>query len=179
MQQIKQYQFSLSRYIKQYLEKQYKQLDHLASYYKFKQPSLLYDQQIQRKDDLERQLTQLLLSKIENKKYQLKVLHQNFNVKTLNQTILQNKRQLVNVKNRLSNLTMKNIHNNKLEFKNKVELLNNLSPTNTMLRGYSIINKDDKVITSTQDLSKDDEITLAMKDGNVDAIVKKVRCEHE
>ncbi|MCC3724128.1 exodeoxyribonuclease VII large subunit, partial [Staphylococcus haemolyticus] len=71
------------------------------------------------------------------------------------------------------------IHNNKLEFKNKVELLNNLSPTNTMLRGYSIINKDDKVITSTQDLSKDDEITLAMKDGNVDAIVKKVRCEHE
>ncbi|WP_314727672.1 exodeoxyribonuclease VII large subunit, partial [Staphylococcus haemolyticus] len=67
----------------------------------------------------------------------------------------------------------------KLEFKNKVELLNNLSPTNTMLRGYSIINKDDKVITSTQDLSKDDEITLAMKDGNVDAIVKKVRCEHE
>ena len=80
----------------------------------------------------------------------------------------------MNVKNRLSNLTMKNIHNNKLEFKNKVELLNNLSPTNTMLRGYSIINKDDKVITSTQDLSKDDEITLAMKDGNVDAIVKKV-----
>ena len=72
-----------------------------------------------------------------------------------------------------------NIHNNKLELKNKVELLNNLSPTNTMLRGYSIINKDDKVITSTQDLSKDDEITLAMKDGNVDAIVKKVRCEHE
>ena len=60
----------------------------------------------------------------------------------------------MNVKNRLSNLTMKNIHNNKLEFKNKVELLNNLSPTNTMLRGYSIINKDDKVITSTQDLSK-------------------------
>ncbi|PTK59757.1 exodeoxyribonuclease VII large subunit, partial [Staphylococcus haemolyticus] len=137
------------------------------------------DQQIQRKDDLERQLTQLLLSKIENKKYQLKVLHQNFNVKTLNQTILQNNKQLMNVKNRLSNLTMKNIHNNKLELKNKVELLNNLSPTNTMLRGYSIINKDDKVITSTQDLSKDDEITLAMKDGSVDAIVKKVRCEHE
>ncbi|PTK79353.1 exodeoxyribonuclease VII large subunit, partial [Staphylococcus haemolyticus] len=95
MQQIKQYQFSLSRYIKQYLEKQHKQLDHLASYYKFKQPSLLYDQQIQRKDDLERQLTQLLLSKIENKKYQLKVLHQNFNVKTLNQTILQNNKQLM------------------------------------------------------------------------------------
>ena len=81
MQQIKQYQFSLSRYIKQYLEKQYKQLDHLASYYKFKQPHYYTINRYNAKDDLERQLTQLLLSKIENKKYQLKVLHQNFNVK--------------------------------------------------------------------------------------------------
>ena len=47
----------------------------------------------------------------------------------------------MNVKNRLSNLTMKNIHNNKLEFKNKVELLNNLSPTNTMLRAILLLIK--------------------------------------
>lgn len=61
MQQIKQYQFSLSRYIKQYLENNIKQLDHLASYYKFKQPSLLYDQQIQRKDDLEKTTNSIII----------------------------------------------------------------------------------------------------------------------
>lgn len=47
----------------------------------------------------------------------------------------------MNVKNRLSNLTMKNIHNNKLELKNKVELLNNLSPTNTMLKAILLLIK--------------------------------------
>lgn len=179
MQQIKQYQFSLSRYIKQYLEKQHKQLDHLSSYYKFKQPSLLYDQQIQRKDDLEKQLSQLISSKIESKKYQIKVLRQNFNLKALKQSITQNNKHLMNINSRLTNLTKKSIQNNQLELKNKIELLNNLSPTNTMLRGYTIINKNDQVVTSTQDLNENDEITLAMKDGSVDAIVKKVRCEHE
>ncbi|RZI00325.1 exodeoxyribonuclease VII large subunit, partial [Staphylococcus condimenti] len=60
----------------------------------------------------------------------------------------------------------------------RIENLNSLSPSNTMLRGYTIVNKDDHVITSTQSLEKDDEINLQMKDGTVDAIVKKVRCNH-
>ena len=85
----------------------------------------------------------------------------------------------MNINSRLTNLTKKSIQNNQLELKNKIELLNNLSPTNTMLRGYTFINKNDQVVTSTQDLNENDEITLSMKDGSVDAIVKKVRCEHE
>ena len=48
-----------------------------------------------------------------------------------------------------------------------------------MLRGYTIVNKDDSVITSTQDLSAGDNIELTMKDGVVDAQVKKVRCKDE
>ena len=47
-----------------------------------------------------------------------------------------------------------------------------MSPTNTMLRGYAIVNKDDKVVTSTHDITENDTITLTMKDGNVDATVK-------
>lgn len=54
-----------------------------------------------------------------------------------------------------------------------------MSPTNTMLRGYAIVNKDDKVVTSTHDITENDTITLTMKDGNVDATVKKVRCNDE
>lgn len=54
LQQIQQYQFTLTRFIKKYLEQHRKHIEHLSSYYKFKQPSLLYDQQIQRRDDLEK-----------------------------------------------------------------------------------------------------------------------------
>lgn len=179
MQQIKQYQFSLTKFIKQFIEKNQQHLNYLSSYYKFKQPSLLYDQQIQRRDDLEKQLKQLLTSKIENKRNEIKLLRNYFNLKKLNQSIIQNQQHLNNYRNRLINTTNKNIQNNHNKLKNKIEQLDNLSPTNTMLRGYSIINKKDNVITSTHDLAENDEITLSMKDGSVEAIVKKVRCEDE
>ncbi|HCY5519196.1 TPA: exodeoxyribonuclease VII large subunit, partial [Staphylococcus aureus] len=67
----------------------------------------------------------------------------------------------------------------KNDLKNKVENLNNLSPTNTMLRGYAIVNKKDEVITSTKDLTENDQLTLTMKDGLVDAKVTKVRCNND
>lgn len=179
MQQIKQYQFSLTKHIKQFLDKQRKQLNHTSSYYKFKQPSLLYDQQIQRRDDLEKQLKQLLYAKIESKKYEIKVLKQHFNIKNLSHSIVRNQKYITSQQERIRNITLKNIDKNKTELKSKIELLDNLSPTNTMLRGYSIVNKDDKVITSTHDLKENDNIKLSMKDGSIDAIVKKVRCEDE
>ena len=57
LQQIQQYQFTLTRFIKKHLEQQRKHVEHLSSYYKLKQPTLLYDQQIQRRDDLEKRLS--------------------------------------------------------------------------------------------------------------------------
>ncbi|WP_157173278.1 exodeoxyribonuclease VII large subunit [Staphylococcus epidermidis] len=179
LQQIKQYEYTLSRYIKQYIEHQKKQLNHISSYYKFKQPSLLYDQQIQKRDELERQLNHLLNTKVEKSKYHLKLLQQSFNFKNLNQQITQEKQSIYQLHSRLSKIMSNNITNLKTVLKNKLESLNNLSPTNTMLRGYAIVNKDNEVVTSTHKLNENDQISLTMKDGSVDATVKKVRCNDE
>ena len=179
LQQIKQYEYTLSRYIKQYIEHQKKQLNHISSYYKFKQPSLLYDQQIQKRDELERQLNHLLNTKVEKSKHHLKLLQQSFNFKNLNQQITQEKQSIYQLHSRLSKIMSNNITNLKTVLKNKLESLNNLSPTNTMLRGYAIVNKDNEVVTSTHKLNENDQISLTMKDGSVDAMVKKVRCNDE
>ncbi|MCG2234754.1 exodeoxyribonuclease VII large subunit [Staphylococcus epidermidis] len=179
LQQIKQYEYTLSRYIKQYIEHQKKQLNHISSYYKFKQPSLLYDQQIQKRDELERQLNHLLNTKVEKSKHHLKLLQQSFNFKNLNQQITQEKQSIYQLHSRLSKKMSNNITNLKTVLKNKLESLNNLSPTNTMLRGYAIVNKDNEVVTSTHKLNENDQISLTMKDGSVDATVKKVRCNDE
>ena len=179
LQQIKQYEYTLSRYIKQYIEHQKKQLNHISSYYKFKQPSLLYDQQIQKRDELERQLNHLLNTKVEKSKHHLKLLQQSFNFKNLNQQITQEKQSIYQLYSRLSKIMSNNITNLKTVLKNKLESLNNLSPTNTMLRGYAIVNKDNEVVTSTHKLNENDQISLTMKDGSVDATVKKVRCNDE
>ncbi|WP_049391530.1 exodeoxyribonuclease VII large subunit [Staphylococcus epidermidis] len=179
LQQIKQYEYTLSRYIKQYIEHQKKQLNHISSYYKFKQPSLLYDQQIQKRDELERQLNHLLNTKVEKSKHHLKLLQQSFNFKNLNQQITQEKQSIYQLHSRLSKIMSNNITNLKTVLKNKLESLNNLSPTNTMLRGYAIVNKDNEVVTSTHKLNENDQISLTMKDGSLDATVKKVRCNDE
>ncbi|MBC2971634.1 exodeoxyribonuclease VII large subunit [Staphylococcus epidermidis] len=179
LQQIKQYEYTLSRYIKQYIEHQKKQLNHISSYYKFKQPSLLYDQQIQKRDELERQLNHLLNTKVEKSKHHLKLLQQSFNFKNLNQQITQEKQSIYQLHSRLSKIMSNNITNLKTVLKNKLESLNNLSPTNTMLRGYAIVNKDNEVVTSTHKLNENDQISLTMKDGSIDATVKKVRCNDE
>lgn len=179
LQQIKQYEYTLSRYIKQYIEHQKKQLNHISSYYKFKQPSLLYDQQIQKRDELVRQLNHLLNTKVEKSKHHLKLLQQSFNFKNLNQQITQEKQSIYQLHSRLSKIMSNNITNLKTVLKNKLESLNNLSPTNTMLRGYAIVNKDNEVVTSTHKLNENDQISLTMKDGSVDATVKKVRCNDE
>ena len=49
--------------------------------------------------------------------------------------------------------------------------LETLSPLLTIKRGYSITKKNGKIITSCNDLKKDDKVTIELKDGTVDSIV--------
>ena len=49
--------------------------------------------------------------------------------------------------------------------------LETLSPLITIKRGYSIAKKDGKVVTSCNDLKKDDKITIELKDGTVNSLV--------
>ncbi|WP_436952070.1 exodeoxyribonuclease VII large subunit [Staphylococcus shinii] len=178
-QYLQQINLSLTRFIKQHLQQQRKHLEHVSSYYKFQTPTLLYDQQIQKRDDLEKQLNLSMNLAIKNHQQQLQLLLNKFNLKGFKQNI--NREQLTNAQKRDDlNKVMNNfIHNQKNNLARKLESLNNLSPTNTMLRGYTIVNKDNNVITSTSDLAENDNIVLTMKDGVVDAQVKKVRCNDE
>ncbi|MDN5603165.1 MAG: exodeoxyribonuclease VII large subunit [Staphylococcus equorum] len=178
-QYLKQTNLSLTRFIKQHMQQQRKHLEHVSSYYKFQTPTLLYDQQIQKRDDLEKQLSLSMNLRIKNEQQQLQLLTNKFNLKNFKQNI--NREQLTNNQKRTDlNKVMNNfITNQQNKLTSKLESLNNLSPTNTMLRGYTIVNKDDDVITSTNDLAENDNIVLTMKDGVVDAQVKKVRCKDE
>ena len=178
LQQIQQYQFTLTRFIKKHLEQQRKHVEHLSSYYKFKQPTLLYDQQIQRRDDLEKRLKQQIQATFEQQRHRLMLLQQRYNLKAL-LSVNQEQQNNLQLTNQLVKLLNSKILSYKNDLKNKVENLNNLSPTNTMLRGYAIVNKKDEVITSTKDLTENDQLTLTMKDGLVDAKVTKVRCNND
>lgn len=178
-QYLTQTKLSLTRYIKQHIQQQQKYLDHVSSYYKFKTPTLLYDQQIQKRDELERQLNLIIDLKLKRESQSLQLLANRLNLKNFKQHITSEQQKLSQLHDKLNKQINALLTTFKNDLGRKLESLNNLSPTNTMLRGYTIVNKDDSVITSTQDLSAGDNIELTMKDGVVDAQVKKVRCKDE
>ncbi len=107
------------------------------------------------------------------------LLQQRYNLKALLSSVNQEQQNNLQLTNQLVKLLNSKILSYKNDLKNKVENLNNLSPTNTMLRGYAIVNKKDEVITSMKDLTENDQLTLTMKDGLVDAKVTKVRCNND
>lgn len=54
----------------------------------------------------------------------------------------------------------------------KISALDNLSPTKIMMRGYSLVYKDEKLIHSASELKTGDNITVKLHDGEVEAAVK-------
>ena len=58
-------------------------------------------------------------------------------------------------------------------FANLVSKLDSLSPLKTLTRGYSIVQKDNKIIKSKSDLKDGDNIKITLVDGDISAIVNK------
>ncbi|MGN0597746.1 MAG: exodeoxyribonuclease VII large subunit, partial [Ruminiclostridium sp.] len=53
------------------------------------------------------------------------------------------------------------------------EMINALSPLNTIMRGYAIVLKDNSVVKNADELEKGDKITVRMNGGEVRAVVEE------
>lgn len=58
------------------------------------------------------------------------------------------------------------------ELRTKISALDNLSPTKIMMRGYSLVYKDDKLIHSVSELKTGDNISVKLHDGEIEAAIK-------
>ena len=52
-----------------------------------------------------------------------------------------------------------------------------LDTSRIVARGYAIVKKEDTVVSSANDLKKNDQVMLMMRDGQVDLEVKDVKTE--
>ena len=52
-----------------------------------------------------------------------------------------------------------------------------LDTSRIVARGYAIVKKEDAVVSSAKDLKKTDQVTLLMRDGQVELEVKDVKTE--
>ncbi|NHM93260.1 MULTISPECIES: exodeoxyribonuclease VII large subunit [Staphylococcus] len=179
LQTILQSRIFMTRFMKQYLKHAKQYLAQYASYYKFKQPTLLYEQHIQKRDELERHLHDAIKHRFMVERQNLTMMQQRFHLKHFHQYVIAQQNATKQIQLQLSKLMTATLKNKEQQLIQRVERLNTLSPTQTMLRGYSIVKKDNDIITSHRQLSKGESVEILMKDGSVEAIIEKVRCQND
>ena len=76
-----------------------------------------------------------------------------------------------NVKS-IENSITKKVKEAKVKAVEQITKLDTLSPLKTLTRGYSIVQKDNKVVSSVKQVESDEEIDIRLSDGDIKAIVK-------
>lgn len=165
----------LTKHITQSIQSDKQKLNQLSSYYKLKSPSLLYDQEIQQLDDLHKQLNRNLDQIILRNNHRIDILQNKLKIGPIEHSVNQYRQTLDRLNSEQSQQMNRIINNKKQLLSTKLVQLDALSPTQIMLRGYSILEKDDKIITSKEDLNIHDDITINLKDGKIKANVKEIR----
>ena len=92
-------------------------------------------------------------------------------VNSFNNKITNTKNKMELIDNRLINSINIEMTTDKNDFHKLLSKLEVLNPLLTIKRGYSIVRKDDKVISSAKDLKKKDNLELELKDGKVNVEV--------
>ena len=127
-------------------------LHKLEDSFVLKRPTAIYEVKEQNLDNLIDKINRIIKTLIDNSKVEL-FKYQNSYVFNNPEIIYKFKKQ--NLDNLISKLDV-------------------LNPMNTLKRGYAIIKKEDKVVSSINNINKDDMIKINVSDGIIDAKIIKV-----
>ena len=154
---------------------QRERLHKLASSVIFRQPERLYDGYLQKLDQLNLRLKQKIREYYSEEVQQVKILqHRLESLSPLWQ--MQRYQEQVHQQERLLRSNMAVIYDHKVaEAKRLSDALLMLDTSRIVARGYAIIQKNERVIESSQDIKKKDQLTILMRDGQVQVEVKDVK----
>ena len=143
----------------------------------FRQPERLYDGYLQRLDQLMLRLKQGLNGELvrNQQKFQAQI----HRLEQLSPNVkIQRYQDRIQQLQKLMRSQMAVIYDAKVaEVKRLSEALLMLDTSRIVARGYAIVKKEDTVVSSANDLKKNDQVMLMMRDGQVDLEVKDVKTE--
>ncbi|WP_148880341.1 exodeoxyribonuclease VII large subunit [Streptococcus sp. Marseille-P7376] len=172
---LSQQQNRLSNAASNRLAYQRERLHKLASSVVFRQPERLYDGYLQKLDQLILRLKQKIREYYSEEVQHVKILwHRLESLSPLRQ--VQRYQEQVYQQERLLRSNMAVIYDHKVaEAKRLSDALLMLDTSRIVARGYAIIQKNETVIESSQDIKEKDQLTLLMRDGQVKVEVKDVK----
>ena len=141
----------------------------------FRQPERLYDGYMQRLDQLQLRLKQSLRTQISDNK-QLVQTRTHRLVQLSPVTKIQRYQDRLSQLDKLLRSQMALVYDAKVaEVKRLSEALLMLDTSRIVARGYAIVKKEELVVDSVENLKKKDQVTLLMRDGQVELEVKDVK----
>ncbi|ARD06595.1 MULTISPECIES: exodeoxyribonuclease VII large subunit [Lactobacillus] len=141
-----------------------------------REPTRLYDQQIQTVDMLKQRLANSMNNKLERARQQFNLAAQRLQSNSPDKQIIQMQQQRIFLAKRLIDNMKKQLLLKRDAFKQTVQQLNDYSPLKTLERGFTYTtNESGQTVSSVDQIRNNDHLKLHFKDGIAEAIVTAIR----
>ncbi|WP_020008393.1 exodeoxyribonuclease VII large subunit [Salinicoccus albus] len=157
------------------IESHSKALENLSNYYKFKNPGLLYDQQTEKLASLQTNLENRMQTLLRETGYRHTNLKERIQYQNPMPAISRYKEILIERSKRMDDEMQDMLTDNRKKLASTLELLDSLSPSNILLRGYSYTTKNDNIIKDAKEVSPGDNIETTLGTGKISSKVTEVK----
>ena len=173
-QQLRNLQTRLEQALSRQLQIKRERMQALANASIFQNPERIYQVYQQRVDQLEMRLQQMMQQSIQHKRQQL-VKHQHrLELGSPSRRVQTEKQALQYLAKRLEKAQVQLMKDKKQQFQRAIQQLDLLSPLKIMNRGYGILQQEETIIKSVNQLEVEQELTIQLVDGTVCSKVTSV-----
>ena len=173
-QQLRNLQTRLEQALSRQLQIKRERMQALANASIFQNPERIYQVYQQRVDQLEMRLQQMMQQSVQHKRQQL-VKHQHrLELGSPSRRVETEKQALQYLAKRLEQAQGQLMKDKKQQFQRVIQQLDLLSPLKIMNRGYGILQQEETIIKSVDQLEVKQELTIQLVDGTVRSKVTSV-----
>ena len=173
-QQLRNLQTRLEQALSRQLQIKRERMQALANASIFQNPERIYQVYQQRVDQLEMRLQQMIQQSVQHKRQQLVKNQHRLELGSPSRRVQTEKQALQYLAKRLEQAQGQLMKDKKQQFQRAIQQLDLLSPLKIMNRGYGILQQEETIIKSVDQLEVNQELTIQLVDGTVRSKVTSV-----
>ena len=173
-QQLRNLQTRLEQALTRQLQIKRERMQALANASIFQNPERIYQIYQQRVDQLEMRLQQMMQQSVQHKRQQLVKNQHRLELGSPSRRVQTEKQALQYLAKRLEQAQGQLMKDKKQQFQRAIQQLDLLSPLKIMNRGYGILQQEETIIKSVDQLEVEQELTIQLVDGTVRSKVTSV-----
>ena len=173
-QELRNLQTRLEQALTRQLQIKRERMQALANASIFQNPERIYQVYQQRVDQLEMRLQQMMQQSVQQKRQQLLKNQHRLELGSPSRRVQTEKQALQYLAKRLEQAQIQLMKDKKQQFQRVIQQLDLLSPLKIMNRGYGILQQEETIIKSVEQLEVEQELTIQLVDGTVRSKVTSV-----